>query len=176
MIVRIASGDEAALRDFYLLYEAPLFNFVDSILNDRAASYDIVNEVMLEVWRKAKSFEGRAQVRTWLFSIGRNKSIDLLRRKKNRSLEELEPEMPDTDSKGVEEQISQTELAQRMSACLGRLGASHREVLHLAFFEDLPQADIATVMGVPLGTVKSRMHHAKDAMRHCLGRFEELLP
>lgn len=172
LIGRIADGSEDALRDFCLRHETALFNFAKSILNDRISSADIVNETMFEVWRKAGTFRGTARPRTWLFAIPRNKAVDQLRRRKPGKFEEIDANMPDDRIEDAEGGIARGELAQRIAACLDRLKPAHREALHLAFFDDIGQVEIAVVTDCSVGTVKSRIHHAKDAMRHRLGWLE----
>jgi len=102
---------------------------------------DIVHETMLEVWRRADRFQGRSSLKSWMFSIARNKSID-----KNRKLSRL----------------SYTDDVPEMAA--------HRRMIHLAFYEDLSYREIAEIEGCPIGTVKTRILHAKKLLMRKLAR------
>ena len=168
LIAEIARGSQAALEAFYLRHETPLYNFLRSILRDDAQAADLVNEAMFDVWQKADRFEGRSEPRTWLYAIARNRALDRLRRVDRRSAEELDAEMPDENAEPADLRLMRAEDAGRVSHCLETIRPNHREVLSLAFLSDMPLAEIAGVLACPEGTVKSRIHHAKQAMRHCL--------
>jgi len=167
LLNKISAGDQDALADFYRLFEKPLYRFIKFKLNDSFEAYDILNEVFLEVWRKADSFEGRSKVSTWLFGIAYYKTIDKLRKKK--------PEMIDDDMPDIEDEAP-TQLTCLVNAengvavrfCLEALKAAHRAVMELTFFNDLSYREIAKIVDCPENTVKTRMFHAKQAMKQCL--------
>ena len=85
LIRQAALGDKGAMRKIYLLYADPLKGFVHNFLSDPVEAADIVHETMLEVWRNAARFEGRSSVKSWIFGIARNKSVDRTRRALERS-------------------------------------------------------------------------------------------
>ena len=98
LLRRIAAGEEAAMAEFYKTYENPLYRFILSRLNDPFEAADILNEVMLEVWRGAGRFQGRSTVKSWIFGIARHKTLDRLRsRQRNaaRAGEEPSEDIPD---------------------------------------------------------------------------------
>lgn len=171
LLDRIARGDESALGDFYRAFEGPVYRFVLSRLNDSFEAADIVNEVMMEVWRHAARFEGRSKVTTWVFGIARHKTIDRLRKRRPDHGEELDENLPDDDSPDPVACLVAAENAEFIRLCMERLSEPHREVVHLAFFEDLPYAEIAGIVDCPEGTVKTRMFHAKKALQRCLQRL-----
>lgn len=172
LLQRIAAGDQRALRVFYERFHAAVYQFSLRTVNNSADAADVLNAVMLDVWQRADSFAGQSQVRTWLFSITRNKSVDLLRRKRpNESLDEA---TLDADAEDFCEHSVRLELQQQgvqVRQCLDKLKDSHRQVVYLTFFEELAYPDIAEVMGIPLGTVKTRMLHAKQQLLQCLRRL-----
>lgn len=168
LIDRIARGDESALGDFYRAFEGPLYRFAYARLNDSFEAADIVNDVMMEVWRNATRFEGRSKVSTWVFGIARHKSIDRLRKRRPDHGEELDDNLPDDEGDDPETCVLAAENAELVRLCIEGLSEAHREVVHLAFFEDLPYAEIAGIAGCPEGTVKTRMFHAKKALQRCL--------
>ena len=172
LLQRIAGGDQVALRAFYERFHGAVYQFSLRILHNAADAADVLNLVMLEVWQRAGSFTGQSQVRTWLFSIARNKSVDLLRRK--RPVEPFEDAMLEPDGEGFCEHVARLELQQQgaqVRQCLDRLKDSHRQVVYLTFFEGMAYPDIAEIMHIPLGTVKTRMLHAKQQLLQCLERL-----
>lgn len=172
LLQRIAVGEQAALRMFYERFHGAVYQFALRTLNNAADAADVLNVVMLEVWQKAGSFAGQSQVRTWLFSITRNKSVDLLRRK--RPSEPFDEAVLEADAEDFCEHFAGLQIKQQgaqVRQCLDKLKDSHRQVVYLTFFEDMAYPDIAEVMSIPLGTVKTRMLHAKQQLLQCLGRL-----
>jgi RNA polymerase sigma-70 factor, ECF subfamily len=88
LLARIAAGSEQALADFYRRYQARVYNFALQRLDNAADAAEVLNEVMLEVWRGAQAFQGRARVSTWLLGIAHHKSIDLLRKRGRREADQ----------------------------------------------------------------------------------------
>jgi len=174
LLRRIAAGEEAAMAEFYNNYENPVYRFILSRMNDPFEAADILNEVMLEVWRGAGRFQGRSAVKSWIFGIARHKTLDRLRsrhRNAARAGEEPSEDIADESAVDPTEAIAATQHAEFVRHCLDRMSAAHREVLHLTFFEDLTYGQIAEIAGCPEGTVKTRMYHAKRAMQHCLAKL-----
>jgi RNA polymerase sigma-70 factor (ECF subfamily) len=169
LVARIGRGDEAALKSFYELFEARIYRYAFARLNDAFAAADIVNDVMLEVWRSAVSYAGKSQVSTWALGIARHKIVDYLRRERRHASDELLVEPADEATPSALEAIAGLQEAERLERCLARLSDEHREAIHLAFFEQLPYSEIALVADCPQGTVKTRVYHAKQALKRCLG-------
>lgn len=133
---------------------------------DEALAEDLVQDVMLTVWRQAATFDrSRAGAATWLFTMMRNRRIDLFRRSRfvDYGLDEL-PDRPSPDP-GPEEEASLAIDADALSACLAHLPAEQREVLEKAYFEEKTHSEIAAELGLPLGTVKSRIRLALARLR-----------
>lgn len=172
LLKAIAAKEEAAIAAFYRLYEACIYRFVLSRLNDPHVAADILNEVMLEVWKSAHKFEGRSKLRTWLLGIAHFKVLDHYRARKQHEHEEVDEQLPD-ESPGMRQDglLEAAQDARLLQQALARLSPEHREVLHLAFFEDLNYTEIGAVMGVPEGTVKSRIFHAKKLAKKQLQRL-----
>lgn len=169
LIARIARSDRDAMR---LLYERHL-RTLDAFLRGRGAdpstAADTVQDTMLEVWRRAGRFAGASSVKTWMFSIARNKLVDRQRRAVRVSLVEEVPETvdPDPDPEALTMAARDRE---RLRGCLDGLKPAHRLVIRLAFYEDLSYDEIAEVEAVPKGTVKTRVFHAKQLLLRCLGQ------
>lgn len=170
LLAQIANGSEAALTRFYQTYHARVYAFVLRRLNDPAEAAEILNEVMLEVWRKANRFEGRSQALTWVLGIANHKALDALRRRGRRETEELDETLPDDDAPAAGDLLSAAQNAEFIRRCLEKLSDAHRLMVHLAFFEDMPYPDIAQVAECPVGTVKTRVFHAKRLLKECLSQ------
>lgn len=168
LLRQIARGSEAALRAFYDAFHSRIYAFIQRRLNDPADAADVLNEVMLEVWRSAGRFEGRSQALTWVLGIAHNKSLDALRRRGRRQTEELDESMPDDDCPAAGDLLNAAQNAEFLRRCLEKLSDTYKLVLHLAFFEDMPYPEIARVAKVPVGTVKTRVFHAKRLLKECL--------
>jgi RNA polymerase sigma-70 factor (ECF subfamily) len=163
------SGD--GLRALYRRYGAELFGFACQSLGDPGLAEEVVQDAFTNVWRHADRFDpGRASFRTWLYALARNRIIDLRRRAGAR------PKLAESatgDERGeLDETLEQAALRWQIGAALGRLSPEHRAVLRMAHFESLTLREIADVLGVPLGTVKSRSYYALRHLRLVLDEME----
>jgi RNA polymerase sigma factor (sigma-70 family) len=132
---------------------------------------DLAQEALLNLWRKAHLFDpAKASVGTWLFTIARNLRIDAIRREKR---PELDPEdfMPDSGP-AADEGLVQADDESRLRLALKDLPADQIQVVELSFFADKPHSQIATELGIPLGTVKSRLRLAMSRLKRALGDGE----
>ncbi|WP_292148891.1 sigma-70 family RNA polymerase sigma factor [Brevundimonas sp.] len=132
------------------------------------AAEDFAQDAMLTVWRKAELFDSsKARAATWIFTIARNRRLDVLRQDARRTpmpeieLSQEEPERPD-------QLVLMAEDAARLKTAMARLTADQIEVLRLAFFQDNPHSEIARRLDLPLGTVKSRIRKAMIKLRTLL--------
>ncbi|WP_138468830.1 RNA polymerase sigma factor [Poseidonocella sp. HB161398] len=169
LLQAVARGEKAAMHALYQRHHDALYAFLRGRCEDEATAMDALQDAMMEVWRNAGRFSGKSSVRTWIFAIARNRLADRLRRGGRLSYVDEVPETADTapDAAAVME-ASQDAL--RLRACLAGLKAAQRAVIRLAFYEELPYGEIAEIEGIPVGTVKTRIFHAKQALMHCLGR------
>jgi RNA polymerase sigma-70 factor (ECF subfamily) len=171
LLRRIAAGSEQALSDFYQAFHSSVYAFALKLLKDPVDSAEILNEVMMEVWRCAIRFEGRSKARTWVMGITHHKIVDQLRKRGRYKTEEIDPNIPDEDSSMVIDAIVGAENAKFIRRCMEKLSDAHHQVVHLTFFEDLSYPEIAQILNCPLGTVKTRMFHAKQLLKKCLSRL-----
>lgn len=171
LLARIADGSEAALQEFYKSHQARVYGFALKRLNNPADAADVLNDVMLEVWRDAGRFEGRSSPLTWVLGIAYHKVSDILRRRGHGAPSgELDKEPLDEKTPTAIEVLAGLEDAEQVRRCLGQLSDAHRVVVHLAFFHDLSYPEIAVIVDCPVGTVKTRMFHAKQVLKRCLKR------
>jgi RNA polymerase sigma-70 factor (ECF subfamily) len=163
----VARGDEAALARLYDAYRVILFGLLVRILNSREEAEDILQEVFIQVWRRAKDFdEKRGRPFTWLVTLTRSRAIDRLRLlgARQRLATSAERERVEEASDALTDTIkgTQQEVVRR---ALAKLPEEQRHTLLLAYFEGLTQSEIATKLGAPLGTVKTRMRSGMMKLR-----------
>lgn len=164
LIARLRGGDKLALQALYARHNVKIHRFVLRLVRDEAAAEDVVSEVFVDLWRNPAAFEGRSEVSTWLLAIARNKAWSLLRKKKDGEIDDealaaIEDESDDPEI--VAQKKSKGEL---LRACLARLSAEHREVIDLVYYHDKSIEEVAAIVGVPEGTVKTRMFHARKKL------------
>ena len=164
LLAQVAKGDQAALRALYARHATRIFRYAGRMLRDESKGEDIVSVVFIDVWRHAGRFEGRSAVSTWLLSIARNKAISVLRRSRDQELdEEAAEEIVDEDD-NPEVQEQKRSKSDRLRACIQRLSPEHREVIDLVYYHDKSVEEVATIVGIPEGTVKTRMFHARKRL------------
>ena len=171
LIARIAAGERAALACLYARIGGPLMGYLLQLTSDYGLAEEVLQDTLLAIWSSAATFAGRSSARTWLFGVARRQAHNTLRR---RGLPLVQPGeedglalLPDPGPGPEDAALARAGQAE-MAAALARLAPAHREVLLLAVVQGLPQQDLAEILGVPLGTVKSRLHAAKRALRALL--------
>lgn len=166
MATRVAAGDPQALREIYDRYARATFGFLIGALQDRASAEDVQQQVFLDVWRSASTYDpARGSLLTWIMSIARNRAID----HKRRRIPVPSGNMPAEHGDAAVDEAEVLAERWRVATLLDRLHAEEREVLRLRFYEDLTQAEISERMEMPLGTVKMRMVDGLDRLRELMG-------
>jgi RNA polymerase sigma factor (sigma-70 family) len=177
LLVRVADGDTAALTALYRRYGGRLFAFLQRYAGDPMVAEEILQDTLLAVWRSAPRYAGRSGVRTWLFGIARRQAHNRLRVKEPQRLPlDGLADWADPAPGPADWAIANAQGA-AIADAFDVLAPQHREVLALAFAARIPHAEIAEVLGVPVGTVKSRLHHARAALARSLadrGYVEEM--
>ncbi|MEM9755543.1 MAG: RNA polymerase sigma factor [Pseudomonadota bacterium] len=168
-LAAVANGDRAALGALYRALEPSVFRFLHARLNDSFEAADLLHDVFMEVWRGAGRFEGRSKVRTWVFGIAYRKLVDAGRKRARLTPMADVPEPDETAPDGAAA-LARAEEAAHVRTCLGTLSDDHRTAIDLAFYEDMTYREIAAVLGVAEGTVKTRIFHAKRLLLRCLQR------
>jgi RNA polymerase sigma-70 factor, ECF subfamily len=167
-IRRIASGDRHALAELHARHRQTVFRYVLQLTPDRGLAEEILQDTLVAVWKGARTFEGRSSVRTWLLGIARRQAHNALRQRGLTLAAESElADLPARDPEPEAAAIASAEREELVEA-FGRLGPVHREVLVLILVDDLSYQEAAAVLGVPIGTVKSRLSNARSAMRALL--------
>lgn len=161
---RVASGDRgAALEELVRRYSAQIFGLGVRLHGDRGTAEELVQDTFVRVWRSADRYDpNRGSVRTFVYAIARRAAIDQHRRVASRPLPTVE-QLDDAADGGEEYERLMTGLDVR--AALQTLPEKHRETLELVYDEDLSGPQVAERLQIPVGTVKSRAHHALRALR-----------
>jgi len=173
-IARLRRGDTDALADILARYQHRLYRFLLRLLQDQAAAEDLFQQTWLRVMEKIGGYDARARFETWLFSVAHNLAIDYLRRKRSSSLDAPDETGITRAERLVSgrpnplDQLLDSERSAILAAAIHKLPAIHRVVLSLRFEEGMRLEEIAEVAGVPLSTVKSRLHRALESLRAML--------
>lgn len=168
LLLRIAAGDRLAMRVLFSRHQLRIHRFVLRLVRDETVAEDAVSDTFLDVWRQAGEFSGRSQVSTWLMSIARFKALSALRRRRDVGLDEewvgtIEDE---ADTPEVVSQKADKGAAIRL--CMDRLSPEHREVLDLVYYHEASVEEVAEIVGIPEGTVKTRLFHARKKLAELL--------
>ena len=173
IVQRIAGGDRQALAELYARYQRPLFNYLLQLTPDYGLAEEILQDTLVAIWKSAKSFEGRSSVSTWLIGIARRQAHNTLRQRKLPLVDEaVLTDLLAADPEPEEFTLASVE-RDELVAAFRQLAPMHREILALTFVQELSYQETAQVIGVPLGTVKSRLSNAKKALRALLESREE---
>jgi RNA polymerase sigma-70 factor (ECF subfamily) len=170
---RAAAGDADALAQLYDGTVALVYGLALRILRDRGGAEEITEDVYMQVWRQAARYDAtRGSVARWLLTLTRSRAIDRLRgaasqRERHTPLDEA-AEVHDT-APGPEHEATEGERRNLVRAALARLSVEQREAIELAYFRGMSHSEIATRLGAPLGTVKTRIRLAMDRLRMSLG-------
>jgi len=171
LVAAMANGDADALRALSARYARMLGALAYRFVKDESDAEEIAADALWQAWREAASFDPkRSSVSAWLVMLGRSRAIDRFRAARARR----PPENPEPDPEPVPDALSELEVAERakiVKTAVGELEKRERELLELAYFSDLTQTEIAAKVGLPLGTVKTRMRTALIKLRDAVRRL-----
>lgn len=187
LIRKIVKRDAAAFETLFARYSAPVRQHILSIVRSESAAEDLVQEVFLRVWMRAEQWNGQGEFKNWLFRIATNLALNHLRTVRRRRQEPLEappdefedederPSDPDwmidTSSHGPEVIVEQAEQSQLLWQLIDGLPQEKREVLHLIYQKEMVLREAAIELGIPEGTVKSRLHYS---IRHLAREWKDI--
>jgi RNA polymerase sigma-70 factor (ECF subfamily) len=170
LLPKVARGDATAFEALYDVMGASVYGVARRVVRDPSRAEDVAQEVFLEVWRKAPSFDqGRGSAKTWIMTIAHRRAVDAVRRNESQKR---------YDGQATVEEVSHDEPADRLvkdeehaavRGCLDTLTELQLESVRLAYFNGYTYAEVATLLGKPLPTVKTRMRDGLIRLRDCLG-------
>ncbi len=164
LVLRCQAGDERAFARLFELFADRSLRYLRGLVGD--AADDVQQEVWLSVYRNVASLGNPGAFRTWLFSTTRHRALDFLRRQKRERelLEDVAEEMRESiDESGLDVRVDAA-----LDSAVSQLSAQHREVLLLRYRDDMDYGEIALVLGVPIGTIRTRLHYAKRRLQELL--------
>ena len=165
IVAQVLAGSTSDFRKLVEHYQNPVFRFARSLIGDQHDAEDITQEVFLAAFNNLKSYDAkRASMQIWLFTITRNRCLNYLKRKRPMVNDEVANTQPTTTSKETE----RNEFWIHLDRALDKLPLEQKTAFVLAEIQKLPYADIARIEQTSLGTVKSRIHRAKQRLRAVL--------
>ena len=165
LVVRASAGDDAAFAELVERYSPRLRYFLRKLLSSADSADDALQDVWLDVLRNLPRLNDPRALRAWLYRIARDRAFAGLRRMRREEQPLDESQIADN---AAEDGEYSPEVAAQIHAALDRLPAEQREVLVLRFLEEMSYEEIARVVGCQLGTVRSRIHYGKRALRKAL--------
>jgi len=164
LIARIAGGDRLAMQTLFARYRTPVYRWLLRLVGNETVAEDLLSDVFLDVWRQAGRFQARSAVSTWLLAIARFKALSARRSRKDAELDEtIEATVADsTDNPEVVLQKKSRD--QFVRTALTTLLLEHREIIDLVYYHDKSVDECAQILGVPSGTVKTRMFYARKKL------------
>jgi RNA polymerase sigma-70 factor (ECF subfamily) len=171
LLVAVAERqDRQAYAELFGYYAPRVKSYLMRLGADGSQAEEIAQDVMVTVWRKAQLFDrNQASVSTWIFRVARNRRIDLFRRSKRPDLDPEETMILPSGVEAPDARVEAMETETRVRAAMKDLPEEQASLLRLAFYEGLSHREIADKLGVPLGTVKSRIRLAFAKMKAKLG-------
>lgn len=179
-IALLRKGDPDAVSELIGRYQHRLYRFLVRLVQDPATAEDLFQQTWIRLMEKIGSYDARRNFEAWLFAIARNLAIDHLRCRRAISLDEVDEsgqppvERLKAGDPDALEQLLDFERGAMLAAAIAELPAIHREVLTLRFEEDMKLEQIAEVAGIPMSTVKSRLHRALESLRARMEKGSDL--
>jgi RNA polymerase sigma-70 factor (ECF subfamily) len=167
LLAAIAAGDRVAMQALYLRHNARVYRFVLRLVTDATLAEDIVSKVFLALWRQANSFTAKSQVSTWILAIARYKALSALRSRSHEPLDDEAAGIADP-AENAEAIVDQQNRGTVIRRCLSQLSPIQREVLDLVYYHEKSIDEVAHILAVPVGTVKTRMFCARKRMASLL--------
>jgi RNA polymerase sigma-70 factor (ECF subfamily) len=166
LLALIGQGDESAMETIFKRYSGPVYSVALRVLHDTGQAEDVMQEIFLQLWRNPAAFvQGRGSLGAWLVVVARNRSIDVLRRRKpTDSVDDVVL----ASSYDLAAEAERNTMMEKVRAILAGLPEEQRKSLELAYFEGLSHSEIASRTGDPLGTVKTRIRLGLMTLRKAL--------
>jgi RNA polymerase sigma-70 factor (ECF subfamily) len=173
LVARIATRDLAAFETLYRSYHARLTRFLINMLHRPHLVEEALNDTLMVVWKRPDAYNGTSKVSTWIFAIAYRTALKA-RARRDEPLEDKYAEHRASAEARPDQDLEAREVQAILLSAMSQLSADHRAVLDLTYFHDLGYREIAEIMDCPVGTVKTRMHHARRRLKDVLaGRLAD---
>lgn len=179
LVVRTLDGSQAAFGELVRRYERPIVGLVLRMVRDRGVAEELAQDVFVKAYDRLETYDQRRKFSSWLFKVAHNATIDHLRRRRLDTVPLETTESDDVQLTDVlaasggrqpDDRVLQREIGEALEAAIGELRPAYREVLLLRFAHGASYDEIAEVMDLPLGTVKTHLHRARKQLAE---RLEE---
>jgi RNA polymerase sigma factor (sigma-70 family) len=167
LIRRIAAGEPRAFETLYRLYHPRLSRFLTNILRRPHLVEEALNDTLMVIWRRPESFNGASKVSTWIFAIAYRTALKALSRLDD-AREDVDAERRPSPDAGPEQALGDRQVQTLLLKAMDSLSPDHRVVVDLTYYHEAGYREIAEIMGCPVGTVKTRMFHAKQRLKDML--------
>lgn len=167
LIARIADGDLRAFEQLYRIYHPRLTRFLFNILRRPQLVEEALNDTLMVVWRRPDSFNGTSKVSTWIFAIAYRTALKA-RSRNDEPVEDTAADERASLEPGPEQAMGHRQVQAILAGAMGRLSAEHRAVVDLTYFHEAGYREIAEILDCPVGTVKTRMLHARRHLKTIL--------
>jgi RNA polymerase sigma-70 factor (ECF subfamily) len=168
LLGRVARGDEAALKALFLRHQNRVFRFIQRIVRNEAVAEELTNEVFLDVWQHAQSYEGRSSVTTWILAMAHNRAVSALRKRREEAWNEDEASQIPDGADNSEVVVQKADKGRLLRQCVEALPADQREIMDLVYYHERSIAEVSTILGLPEGTVKTKMFNARKRLSELL--------
>lgn len=173
LVRECADGNEEALKNLYFRYNITILNHLYRMVHDRVAAEDLTEETFFRVWRKASLFDERkGSFKTWLFRMASRLAINRLKRRTRRERRAPHVTLPEQEvadrSRSPVEEAHASEARERVQTALSTLNDKDQAVLVLRHLEGMGEQEVAKILGIPKGTVKSRTYYAVRRLKGAL--------
>jgi RNA polymerase sigma-70 factor (ECF subfamily) len=161
LIARIAAGDRLAMQTLFARHRTAVYRWLLRFVGNEAVAEDLLSDVFLDVWRQADRFQARSSVSTWLLAIARFKALSARRTRKDAELDETIEATVADPADNPEVMLEKKNREELVRAALNNLSPEHKEVIDLVYYHEKSVDECAQILGVPSGTVKTRMFYAR---------------
>jgi RNA polymerase sigma-70 factor (ECF subfamily) len=167
LAIQYRRGDSEAMDELVLIWQDPLYYYVRRLIPDDEEALDVMQDVWLRVLRRFRQLRNPAAFPAWLFQVARSVAYGRVRKSRREEARVLD-HLPSPEEEADDHDPLAIFTAERVHHALTKVSVAHRDCLTLRFIEGFSLAEVSQIVGVPVGTVKSRLHHAKKALRRVL--------